>query len=117
MIRLEGVTRRYRSAAGDRTALDAVDLHVARGAACGVVGRSEAGQSSLIRAIHRVQTPDAGRVFVAGRGNAAPTPAGMRGARRRGGMIFHHFNLPNAKTIEDHVAPPVRLEGRPEADV
>ncbi|HBV11843.1 MAG TPA: methionine ABC transporter ATP-binding protein, partial [Brevundimonas sp.] len=31
MIRLEGVTRRYRSAAGDRTALDAVDLHVARG--------------------------------------------------------------------------------------
>ena len=34
MIRLEGVTRRYRSAAGDRTALDAVDLHVARGEVC-----------------------------------------------------------------------------------
>ena len=48
MIRLEGVTRRYRSAAGDRTALDAVDLHVARGEVFGVVGRSGAGKSCLL---------------------------------------------------------------------
>ena len=64
MIRLEGVTRRYRSAAGDRTALDAVDLHVARGEVFGVVGRSGAGKSTLIRAINRLETPDAGKVFV-----------------------------------------------------
>src|SRR5690606_762441 len=31
-------------------------------------------------------------------------------------MIFQHFNLLNAKTIEDNVAFPLRLEGRPEAE-
>ena len=64
MIRLEGVTRRYRSAAGERTALDAVDLTIGRGEVFGVVGRSGAGKSTLIRAINRLETPDAGRIFV-----------------------------------------------------
>ncbi len=82
MIRLEGVTRRYRSAAGDRTALDAVDLHVARGEVFGVVGRSGAGKSTLIRAINRLETPDAGKVFVGGQEITALNAAELRAARR-----------------------------------
>ena len=117
MIRLEGVTRRYRSAAGDRTALDAVDLHGARGEVFGVVGRSGAGKSTLIRAINRLETPDAGRIFVDDQEITALKPAELRAARRRIGMIFQHFNLLNAKAIEDNVAFPLRLEGRPEAEV
>src|SRR5690606_5400157 len=111
-----GVTRRYRSAAGDRTALDAVDLHVARGEVFGVVGRSGAGKSTLIRAINRLETPDAGKVFVDGREITALNPTELRAARRGIGMIFQHFNLLNAKTIEDNVAFPLRLEGRPETE-
>ncbi len=117
MIRLEGVTRRYRSAAGDRTALDAVDLHIARGEVFGVVGRSGAGKSTLIRAINRLETPDAGKVFVDGQEITALNAAELRAARRGIGMIFQHFNLLNAKTIEDNVAFPLRLEGRPEVEV
>jgi len=117
MIRLEGVTRRYRSAAGDRVALDAADLHVARGEVFGVVGRSGAGKSTLIRTINRLETPDAGKVFVDGREITAMAPAELRAARRGIGMIFQHFNLLNAKTIEDNVAFPLRLEGRPAAEV
>ena len=67
MIRLEGVTRRYRSAAGERTALDAVDLEIGKGEVFGVVGRSGAGKSTLIRTINRLETPDAGKVFVDGK--------------------------------------------------
>ncbi|MEG0819449.1 MAG: ATP-binding cassette domain-containing protein, partial [Brevundimonas sp.] len=117
MIRLEGVTRRYRSAAGERTALDAVDLTIGRGEVFGVVGRSGAGKSTLIRAINRLETPDAGRIFVDDQEITALKPAELRAARRRIGMIFQHFNLLNAKTIEDNVAFPLRLEGRPEAEV
>ena len=117
MIRLEGVTRRYRSAAGDRVALDAADLEVARGEVFGVVGRSGAGKSTLIRTINRLETPDAGKVFVDGREITAMAPAELRAARRGIGMIFQHFNLLNAKTIEDNVAFPLRLEGRPAAEV
>ncbi len=117
MIRLEGVTRRYRSAAGERTALDAVDLEIGKGEVYGVVGRSGAGKSTLIRTINRLETPDAGKVFVDGQEITALNPAELRAARRRIGMIFQHFNLLNAKTIFDNVAFPLRLEGRPDAEV
>jgi D-methionine transport system ATP-binding protein len=117
MIRLEGVTKRYRSAAGERVALDAVDLTVGRGQVFGVVGRSGAGKSTLIRTINRLETPDRGKVFVGDQEITRLKPAELRAARRRIGMIFQHFNLLNAKTIEENVAFPLRLEGRPDAEV
>ncbi|WP_426050283.1 methionine ABC transporter ATP-binding protein [Brevundimonas sp. SL161] len=117
MIRLEGVTKRYRSAAGVRVALDAVDLSVARGQVFGVVGRSGAGKSTLIRTINRLETPDAGKVFVGDQEITAMKPAELRAARRRIGMIFQHFNLLNARTIAENVAFPLQLEGRPAAEI
>lgn len=117
MIRLEGVTKRYRSAAGERVALDAVDLAVGRGQVFGVVGRSGAGKSTLIRTINRLETPNAGKVFVGDQEITALRPAALRAARRRIGMIFQHFNLLNAKTIEENIAFPLRLEGRPDSEV
>jgi D-methionine transport system ATP-binding protein len=117
MIRLEGVTRRFRSAAGERTALDGVDLEVAAGEVFGVVGRSGAGKSTLVRTINRLERPDAGRVFVDGQEITALPPAELRAARRRIGMIFQHFNLLNAKTVAENVAFPLRLEGRRGAEV
>ena len=117
MIRLEGVTKRYRSAAGERVALNAVDLSVASGQVFGVVGRSGAGKSTLIRTINRLETPDAGKVFVGDQEITAMKPAELRAARRRIGMIFQHFNLLNAKTIAENVAFPLQLEGRPAAEI
>jgi D-methionine transport system ATP-binding protein len=117
MIRLEGVTKRFRSAAGERVALDGVDLTVAAGQVFGVVGRSGAGKSTLIRAINLLERPDEGRVTVDGQEITALSPADLRAARRRIGMIFQHFNLLNARTIAENVAFPLRLEGRPGAEV
>ena len=115
MIRLEGVTKRFRSAAGERVALDSVDLTVAAGQVFGVVGRSGAGKSTLIRAINLLERPDAGQVMVDGQEMTGLSPAELRAARRRIGMIFQHFNLLNAKTVAENVAFPLRLEGRPAA--
>jgi len=117
MIRLEGVTKRYRSAAGERVALDTVDLTVERGQVFGVVGRSGAGKSTLIRTINLLERPDAGRVFVDDREMTALKPADLRAARRRIGMIFQHFNLLNARTVAENVAFPLKLEGPPAAEV
>ncbi|HYG27503.1 MAG TPA: methionine ABC transporter ATP-binding protein [Caulobacteraceae bacterium] len=117
MIRLEGVTKRFRSAAGERVALDSVNLKVGAGQVFGVVGRSGAGKSTLIRAINLLERPDEGRVTVDGQEMTALKPVELRAARRRIGMIFQHFNLLNAKTIAENVAFPLRLEGRPDGEV
>ena len=117
MIRLQGVTKRYRSAAGDRVALDAVSLNVGEGQVYGVVGRSGAGKSTLIRTINRLEKPDSGEVFVGDEEITALNPAGLRAARRRIGMIFQHFNLLNARTIAQNVAFPLELAGRPRAEI
>ncbi len=113
MIRLEGVTRRFRTAAGERTALDAVDLSVTAGEVFGVVGRSGAGKSTLVRTINLLERPDAGRVWVGDQDLMGLKPAALRAARRRIGMIFQHFNLLHSRTIRDNVALPLVLEGRP----
>ena len=117
MIRLEQVTKRYRSAAGERVALDAVSLSVGDGQVYGVVGRSGAGKSTLIRTINRLETPDAGRIFVGEDEITSLKPAQLRVARRRIGMIFQHFNLLNARTIAQNVAFPLELDGRPRAEI
>jgi D-methionine transport system ATP-binding protein len=117
MIRMEGVTRRYISAAGTRVALDGVDLEVAAGQVFGVVGRSGAGKSTLVRTINRLEPPDAGRVFVDDQEITALQPAELRLARRRIGMIFQHFNLLDARTVADNVAFPLQLESRPRPEI
>lgn len=117
MIRLESVTKRYRSAAGERIALDTVDLTVGERQVFGVVGRSGAGKSTLIRTINRLETPDAGRIFVGDEEITALKPAELRAARRRIGMIFQHFNLLNARTTAENIAFPLQLEGRPKAEI
>nr|WP_295236708.1 ATP-binding cassette domain-containing protein [uncultured Brevundimonas sp.] len=117
MIRLEGVTRRFRSPGGERTALDGVDLTVASGEVFGVVGRSGAGKSTLVRTINLLERPDAGRVLVGDQDLTALRPAQLRAARRRIGMIFQHFNLLHSRTIRDNIALPLVLEGRSRADI
>nr|WP_314524867.1 ATP-binding cassette domain-containing protein [uncultured Brevundimonas sp.] len=117
MIRLEGVTRRFRSAAGERTALDAVDVTVVAGEVFGVVGRSGAGKSTLVRTINLLERPDAGRVWVSDQDLMGLKPAALRAARRRIGMIFQHFNLLHSRTIRDNIALPLVLEGRSRAEI
>ena len=117
MIRLDGVTRRFRSQGGERSALDNVDLTVVSGEVFGVVGRSGAGKSTLVRTINLLERPDAGRVLVADQDLTALRPAQLRAARRRIGMIFQHFNLLHSRTIRDNIALPLVLEGRSRADI
>lgn len=117
MIRLEGVTRRFRSAAGPRTALDGVDLSVAPGEVFGVVGRSGAGKSTLVRTINLLERPDAGRVWIGDDDLTAMKPPALRAARRRIGMIFQHFNLLHSRTIRDNIALPLVLEGRSREEI
>ena len=116
-VKLAGVGKTYASRTGDVAALADIDLTVRPGSICGIIGRSGAGKSSLIRLINRLEKPSSGRVLVNGADIAGLDTEGLVGLRRRIGMIFQHFNLLSAKTVWDNVALPLAVAGVPKPDI
>ncbi|WJY49376.1 ATP-binding cassette domain-containing protein [Streptomyces chengbuensis] len=117
MITTTGLTKVYQSRGRDITALDGVDLHVREGEVFGVIGRSGAGKSSLIRCVNLLERPTSGSVVVdgtdltalAGRGNRAGKE--LRRARSRIGMVFQHFNLLSSRSVQDNIELPLEILG------
>lgn len=111
VVRFEGVGKTYVSPTGTVRALQDIDLHIGSGEIFGIIGRSGAGKSSLLRTINRLETPTEGRVLVDGEDVSALDEAGLVALRRRIGMIFQHFNLLSAKTVRQNIALPLRVAG------
>jgi len=112
MVAFEGAGKRYGPAGeGGFTAVEHVDLTVARGAITGIIGRSGAGKSTLIRMVNGLETATSGKVLVDGIDVGALGEDGLRGLRRQIGMIFQHFNLLSSRTAFDNVALPLEIAG------
>ncbi|QPC89792.1 methionine ABC transporter ATP-binding protein [Mesorhizobium sp. INR15] len=112
VVRLTDLKRRF----GATAALDGVSLTVRKGEILGIIGRSGAGKSTLIRCLNGLERPDSGEVFIEGREISRLGERELQPLRRRIGMIFQHFNLLSAKTVEDNVALPLKIAGRPRAE-
>ncbi|WP_027060790.1 methionine ABC transporter ATP-binding protein [Mesorhizobium loti] len=112
VVRLVDLKRRF----GAMPAIDGISLTVRKGEILGIIGRSGAGKSTLIRCLNGLERPDSGEVFIEGREISRLGERDLQPLRRRIGMIFQHFNLLSAKTVEDNVALPLKIEGRPKAE-
>jgi len=110
-VRFEGVEKLYRTPAGEVQALRGISLAVPAGRIFGIIGRSGAGKSSLLRTINRLERPTGGRVLVDGEDIATYDEGQLVQLRRRVGMIFQHFNLLSAKTVEANVGLPLKVAG------
>ncbi|MBD9372695.1 methionine ABC transporter ATP-binding protein [Rhizobium sp. ARZ01] len=107
VVRLSGVHRHF----GQTPAIDGVSLTVRKGEILGLIGRSGAGKSTLIRCLNGLERPDSGSIQIEGREITGLTEEELQPVRRRIGMIFQHFNLLSAKTVEENVALPLKIEG------
>ncbi|GHU13111.1 methionine import ATP-binding protein MetN 1 [Betaproteobacteria bacterium] len=116
-VRFEALGKVYQSSAGKVSALEDISLDIQAGSIFGIIGRSGAGKSSLLRTINRLETPSSGRVWVDGVDVAALDENGLVALRRRIGMIFQHFNLLSAKTVYENVALPLRVARVPNAEI
>lgn len=116
-VRFEALGKRYHSSAGEVNALSAIDLDIPAGSIFGIIGRSGAGKSSLLRTINRLESPTTGRVLVDGKDIAALNENGLVALRRRIGMIFQHFNLLSSRTVYDNIAFPLELAGKSAAEI
>ena len=117
MIDLRGITQIYQGPQGPVEALRGIDLHVTPGEVFGIIGRSGAGKSSLVRVINLLNRPSKGQVIVDGRDMTRLNDAELRAARREIGMVFQHFNLLSSRTVYDNVALPLELAGMPAAEI
>ncbi|MEG1081388.1 MAG: methionine ABC transporter ATP-binding protein [Pseudomonas sp.] len=99
----------------DAPALADIDLNIQRGEVFGIIGRSGAGKSSLIRTINRLEQPSGGRVLIDQVDIGEYDEDRLVALRRRIGMIFQHFNLMSAKTVWQNVELPLKVAGVPKA--
>lgn len=96
-------------------ALQGIDLAIQHGEVFGIIGRSGAGKSSLIRTINRLERPSSGRVLIDQVDIGDFDEDRLVALRRRIGMIFQHFNLMSAKTVWQNVELPLKVAGVPKA--
>ena len=100
---LNGVTKRY----GDKTILNALDLHIPAGQFVAVVGRSGGGKSTLLRLLAGLEAPNGGEIL------AGTTPlANIQDDTR---MMFQDARLLPWKTVIDNVGLGLKGHWREEA--
>ena len=112
MIELRQLNKTYPSKTGPFTALTNINLTVKPGEIFGVIGKSGAGKSSLIRCVNLLERPTSGSVNIDGHDLTKLSPKKLRQIRGQIGMIFQHFNLLNNRTVLDNVALPLELTGK-----
>ena len=117
MIHVRGSTQTYQGSQGPVEALRGIDLQITPGEVFGIIGRSGAGKSSLVRVINLLNRPTKGEVIVAGRDLTQLNDAQLRAARRDIGMVFQHFNLLSSRTVFDNAALPLELAGMDKAAI
>ncbi len=113
MIELNGVCKSY----NDQQVLRDVNLSVHPGEIFGIIGRSGTGKSTLLRCINLLERPEVGTVSVNQLALLPLNPAELRVARRNIGMIFQDFNLLNAKTVQENIALPMKIQGMSELKI
>jgi len=117
MIDLRGITQTYQGPQGPVEALRGIDLSIQPGEVFGIIGKSGAGKSSLVRVINLLNRPTTGQVIVGGRDLTQLNDAQLREARREIGMVFQHFNLLSSRTVFDNAALPLELAGMSKTDI
>ncbi len=112
MIRLEDVSLKLASAAGEVNILRGIDLAVDTAETVSVVGPSGSGKSTMMMVIAGLERPSAGRVTVAGADLGPLTEDALALFRRdRIGIVFQAFHLIPTMTALENVAVPLELAG------
>ncbi|EFF73237.1 ABC transporter ATP-binding protein [Achromobacter piechaudii] len=105
---MTGIHKRY----GDSVALPEVDLTVARGEFCTLLGASGSGKTTLLKIIAGFESPDAGVVKIGGR-DVTHTPISDRNI----GMVFQNYALFPHMSVFENVAFALRMRRLNEDDI
>ncbi|MFE0463485.1 ABC transporter ATP-binding protein [Kitasatospora sp. NPDC058965] len=112
-VALTDVTKTYRRAGEQVTALDRVSLAIPSGSFTAVMGPSGSGKSTFLHCAAGLDTPSTGRVELGGTELSGMNERALTELRRsRVGFVFQSYNLIDSLTVRQNIELPLRLTGR-----
>lgn len=116
ILRADGVTRTFLGPDGPIRVLDGADLTVSAGEVLALLGPSGSGKSTLLACCAGLDSPNSGRVVLAGQDLAPLDEAARARLRARSlGFVFQDFRLFADLTAQENVRLPLELAGRADA--
>ena len=110
-IKLENLKKYY----GSIHAVDGISLDIPSNTIFGIIGKSGAGKSSLVRLMSLLEAPDSGAVYYGEKRVDNLPKDELIACRRKIGMIFQNFNLFSSRNAGKNVAYPLEICGMPKA--
>ncbi|HEY1989468.1 MAG TPA: ABC transporter ATP-binding protein [Acidimicrobiales bacterium] len=112
-LELRGVSKSFRQGGDEVRVLDHVDLSIAAGEFCSLVGPSGSGKSTLLHLAGGIDEPDEGEVLVQGVTLGSLNASGRARLRRRQvGFVFQFFQLLPTLTVAENVELPLTFDRR-----
>jgi putative ABC transport system ATP-binding protein len=104
LIRLEELTKVYRSDSVETTALNHINIDVKRGEFVAVMGPSGCGKSTLLNIVGMLDNPSSGSYWFLGEDVAGYGESRLSDIRKRNiGFIFQSFNLIDELTVRENI--------------
>lgn len=117
-IQLQNLSKTYVSPDGSVVkAVDDVSLTIPSNKIYGIIGKSGAGKSSLVRLISMMERPDEGSVYYDDERVDNLKEKELVFRRRRIGMIFQNFNLFSSRSAAQNIAYPMEICGVPKDQI
>ena len=116
-ITLENLKKTYTTGDVSVTAVNGISLKVPSNIIFGIIGKSGAGKSSLVRLMSLLEAPDQGCVFYGDKRVDDLPKKDLIQQRRRIGMIFQNFNLFSSRSAAKNIAYPLELSRTPKAEI
>ena len=110
IIKIERLVKKFPMGKGEFTALDGIELTLARGEFAGLIGPSGSGKTTLLNIIGSLDVPSAGEAVVLGRSIGSLTAKEAARLRKENlGFIFQSYNLLAVHTVFENVEFPLLL--------
>jgi len=117
MIELHDLSKAYRTADVETTALNHINLEIAAGEFIAIMGPSGCGKSTLLNILGMLDSPDQGHYGFAGQEVAGRTEAELADIRKENiGFIFQSFNLVDELTVAENVGLPLLYQSTAVSD-
>ncbi len=117
MIQLQQLSRVFRTAELETTALNQIDLQIAKGDFVAIMGPSGCGKSTLLSILGMLDSPSAGAYLFEGTNIANYSEKQLAQLRKtKLGFVFQSFNLIDELTVLQNVELPLQYQGVPAAE-